>query len=103
MLAADPQVSQAFSEALLTYAEERVDQMSQRLREDQMAGARDSFEDAETRVVEAQQRVLALQERRGVLSAEAEVSAVFGRSTPSSWNCRMNGCALMNFCRSRAQ
>ncbi|MCR9068275.1 MAG: capsule biosynthesis protein [Rhodobacteraceae bacterium] len=79
MLAADPQVSQAFSEALLTYAEERVDQMSQRLREDQMAGARDSFEDAERRVVEAQQRVLALQERRGVLSAEAEVSAVFGQ------------------------
>jgi capsular polysaccharide transport system permease protein len=36
-----------FSEALIRYAEERVDQMSQRLREDQMAGAGDSFEDAE--------------------------------------------------------
>ena len=77
--AADPLVSQAFSEALLTYAEERVDQMSQRLREDQMAGARESFVDAEARVVDAQQRVLSLQERRGVLSAEAEVSAVFGQ------------------------
>lgn len=77
MLAADPMTSQAFSEALIRYAEERVDQMSQRLREDQMAGARESYEDAERRVSEAQARVLELQERRGVLSADAEVSTVF--------------------------
>ncbi|NKX43107.1 capsule biosynthesis protein [Roseicyclus persicicus] len=77
MLAADPTTSQAFSEALIRYAEERVDQMSQRLREDQMAGARDSYEDAERRVTEAQTRVLELQERRGVLSADAEVSTIF--------------------------
>lgn len=77
MRAADAQTSQAFSEALISYAEERVDQMSQRLREDQMAGARESYEDAEHRVSEAQARVLELQERRGVLSAEAEVSTVF--------------------------
>lgn len=77
MLATDPATSQAFSEALIRYAEERVDQMSQRLREDQMAGARESYEEAETRVAEAQARVLALQERRGVLSAEAEVSTIF--------------------------
>jgi capsular polysaccharide transport system permease protein len=79
MLAADPFTSQAFSEALIRYAEERVDQMSQRLREDQMAGARESYEDAERRVSEAQARVLELQERRGVLSADAEVSAVFSQ------------------------
>lgn len=79
MLAADPLTSQAFSEALIRYAEERVDRMSQRLREDQMAGARESYEDAERRVSEAQARMLELQERRGVLSAEAEVSAVFSQ------------------------
>lgn len=79
MLASDPFTSQAFSEALIRYAEERVDQMSQRLREDQMAGARESYEDAERRVSEAQARVLELQERRGVLSADAEVSAVFSQ------------------------
>ncbi|MEJ6392589.1 capsule biosynthesis protein [Gymnodinialimonas sp. 2305UL16-5] len=79
VLAADPAVSQAFSEALVTYAEERVDQMSSRLREDQMVGARESFEDAETRVLSAQTRVLNLQEQRGVLSAEAEVNQVFGQ------------------------
>jgi capsular polysaccharide transport system permease protein len=77
--AADPEVSQAFSEALIRYAEERVDQMSQRLRADQMTGARDSFEDAEARVLQAQDRVLDLQEQRGVLSTEAEVSTVFGQ------------------------
>jgi len=79
MLAADPATSQAFSEALIRYAEERVDQMSQRLREDQMSGALESYQDAELRVAEAQARVLALQERRGVLSAEAEVSTVFSQ------------------------
>jgi capsular polysaccharide transport system permease protein len=77
MLATDPATSQAFSEALIRYAEERVDQMSQRLREGQMTDARESYEEAETRVSEAQARVLALQERRGVLSAEAEVSTIF--------------------------
>jgi capsular polysaccharide transport system permease protein len=75
--AADPETSQAFSQALISYAEERVDQMSQRLRADQMDGARDSFEEAETRVLEAQERVIDLQEQRGVLSTEAEVSTVF--------------------------
>jgi capsular polysaccharide transport system permease protein len=79
VVAADPEISQAFSEALIRYAEERVDQMSQRLRADQMTGARDSFEDAEARVLQAQERVLDLQEQRGVLSTEAEVSTVFGQ------------------------
>ena len=79
VLAADPEVSQAFSEALIAYAEERVDQMSLRLREDQMAGARESFEDAEERLLTAQVRVLELQEQRGVLSAEAEVNQVFAQ------------------------
>ncbi|QXT40537.1 capsule biosynthesis protein [Gymnodinialimonas ceratoperidinii] len=79
VLAADPAVSQAFSEALITYAEERVDQMSSRLREDQMAGAREGFQEAEERSLQAQMRVLELQEQRGVLSAEAEVNQVFSQ------------------------
>ncbi|OAN76236.1 capsule biosynthesis protein [Jannaschia sp. EhC01] len=79
VLAADPGTSQAFSEALITYAEERVDQMSSRLREDQMAGAREAFQEAEERSLLAQMRVLELQEQRGVLSAEAEVNQVFNQ------------------------
>lgn len=77
--AADSPTSQAFSQALIAYAEERVDQMSSRLREDQMAGAREGFQEAEDRSLGAQMRVLELQEQRGVLSAEAEVSQVFNQ------------------------
>ncbi|GAB5448019.1 MAG: capsule polysaccharide transporter [Gymnodinialimonas sp.] len=79
VLAADSATSQAFSEALITYAEERVDQMSSRLEEDQMAGAREAFQEAEERSLAAQMRVLELQEQRGVLSAEAEVNQVFNQ------------------------
>ncbi len=43
VIAADPATSQAFSEALIAYAEEQVDNLTQRLREDQMAGARESY------------------------------------------------------------
>ncbi len=79
IIAADPQLSASFSEALIRYAEERVDQMSQRVREDQMAGARQSYEDAEVNVLLSQQRVITLQEQTGVLSSEAEVGALFNQ------------------------
>ncbi len=72
--AADPEVSHAFSRALISYAEEQVDQMTQRLREDQMAGAREGFEQAERRMQEARERVVDLQERHHVLSSDVEVS-----------------------------
>jgi len=77
VVSADPTLSEAFSSALIRYAEERVDQMAQRLRGDQMAGATESYEDAEANMVAAQRRVVALQEQSGVLSSEAEVGALF--------------------------
>ena len=49
VIAPDPATSQAFSEALIGYAEEQVDRLTRRLRDDQMAGARASYEDAEGR------------------------------------------------------
>lgn len=61
VIAADPAVSQDFSEALIRYAEEQVDQLSLRLREDQMAGARASYEAAEARRAEALATWLAIQ------------------------------------------
>jgi capsular polysaccharide transport system permease protein len=79
VLAADPQLSAAFSQALLRYAEERVDQMSHRLREDQMSGARESYDSAEDALAAAQLRVVNLQEQTGVLSSEAEVGALFNQ------------------------
>ncbi|MGI3183848.1 capsule biosynthesis protein [Nioella aestuarii] len=79
VLAADPQLSAAFSQALLRYAEERVDQMSHRLRDDQMSGARESYASAEDALAAAQLRVVNLQEQTGILSSEAEVGALFNQ------------------------
>lgn len=79
VIATDPAVSQHFAEALIGYAEEQVDQLSARLREDQMKGARDSYDDAEAKVGAAQHKVLALQERLGVLDPMSESSTVMGQ------------------------
>ena len=79
VIAADPQSSTAFAQALIGYAEEQVDNLTQRLREDQMRGATQSYEDAELRMLEAQQRVVALQEQRGVMSAQAEASSLMNQ------------------------
>lgn len=81
VIAPDPALSEAFSKALLRYAEEQVDQLTQRLREDQMKGARDSFDVAEKKVVAAQKTILDLQERLGVLDPRTEGSAAMSQIT----------------------
>jgi capsular polysaccharide transport system permease protein len=75
VIAADPTVSEAFSRALIRYAEEQVDQLTARLRADQMQGAMESNADAERRMLEAQQRVVSLQEQLGVVSADVELGS----------------------------
>ncbi len=79
VIAADPAVSEQFARALITYAEEQVDNLTQRLRGDQMQGSRDSFEDAEEKMLESQNRVLALQEKLGVIDAATEAAALMGQ------------------------
>ncbi|SNS50394.1 capsule biosynthesis protein [Tropicimonas sediminicola] len=81
VIAADPQTSQAFAEALIGYAEEQVDQLTQRLREDQMSGALQSYESAEQKVADAQDRVLALQEELGVLDPVSETGSMMQQIT----------------------
>ena len=76
VIAADPATSAEFARALIRYAEGQVDQLTQRLREDQMRGAREAYEDAERKMVEAQRRVVELQEQFKVLSSEVEVSLI---------------------------
>lgn len=73
VVAADPETSATFARALIGYAEEQVDRLTQRLREDQMKGARASYDEAEARMLEAQRRVVELQETFKVLSSEVEV------------------------------
>lgn len=74
VIAADPETSERFSRALIQYAEEQVDQLTQRLRANQMSDAMESFERAEAQMMETQMRVLELQESYQVLSSEVEVS-----------------------------
>ena len=79
VIATDPETSAAFSKALIGYAEEQVDHLTQRLREDQMKGARESYQDAEQKVLDAQSKVLTLQEQLGVLDPVSENGVVMGQ------------------------
>ncbi|MEO1197385.1 MAG: capsule biosynthesis protein [Pseudomonadota bacterium] len=79
--AASPEKSQEFSQALINYAEEQVDDLTQRLREDQMRGATESFADAETKMVAAQTKVLELQQQLGVLDPVSETSGLMTQIT----------------------
>jgi capsular polysaccharide transport system permease protein len=76
VIAADPLVSAEFSRALIGYAEEQVDHLTQRLRADQMQGARESYELAEAAMLTAQRKVVDLQEQFKILSSEVEVSLI---------------------------
>ncbi len=76
VIAATPEASQQFSEALIGYAEEQVDQLTKRLREDQMAGARASYENAEFRRSEALAEWLQIQQETEILDPIGESSAI---------------------------
>jgi capsular polysaccharide transport system permease protein len=76
VIAADPETSQRFSEALISYAEEQVDQLTQRMREDQMSGANASYEEAEARRKEALEALLTIQEDLETFSPDSEAQLV---------------------------
>ncbi|WP_033315492.1 capsule biosynthesis protein [Limimaricola hongkongensis] len=75
VIAPDPDTSQRFSEALLGYAEEQVDQLTARLRNDQMQGARDSYEAAEARRAEALDNWLQIQQEVQQIDPVGETAA----------------------------
>jgi capsular polysaccharide transport system permease protein len=79
VVATTPEASQQYSEALLGYAEEVVDQLTSRLRADQMRGAQESYDEAEVRRQEALTELLRIQNEQSVLSADAEIQAIFSR------------------------
>lgn len=75
VIAADPQTSQAFSEELIHYAEEQVDQMSLRLREKQMEDANTAYQAAEDRRAAALQEWLSIQEQAQQIDPVGETAA----------------------------
>lgn len=79
VVAPDPALSREFSLALIEYAEEQVDQMTARLRADQMKEARENYDDAENDVLDALRRVQELQQQMGILDPQAESSVIMGR------------------------
>lgn len=76
VIAADPNLAVQYSKALIRYAEEQVDQLTSRLRGDQMKGALEAYQDAEKKLTDANMKVVELQEKNKVVSSEAEVTLV---------------------------
>ena len=65
--------------ALINYAEEVVDNLSLRMREDQVSGALANFEEMELKMRDAQTRVIELQQRYNIISTDIEVSLLSQR------------------------
>jgi capsular polysaccharide transport system permease protein len=76
VVAADPKVSAEWAEKLVTYAEGQVDQLTQRLRADQMKDAEAGYEKAQTELALSQRRLIELQEKFKILSSESEVALI---------------------------
>ncbi len=72
---ADPEVSAEFSNKLITYAEERVDDLSKRKREDALESSIESLEQAKEDRREAQRELVAMQEST-VLDPEGEITNI---------------------------
>ncbi|CUK06416.1 Vi polysaccharide export inner membrane protein VexD [Shimia thalassica] len=73
--APDPDIAAQFSRKLISYAEERVDDLSQRKREDQLRDARKSLDEARDERREAQQRLVTLQEGT-IIDPEGVISSL---------------------------
>jgi capsular polysaccharide transport system permease protein len=76
VIAADPEKSQEFSEALIRYTEDRVDALTQRMREDQMADAIANYEAAEADRQEALSNLTRVQREAEVVDPASAVSAL---------------------------
>ena len=76
VLAADPADSERFARALIRYAEEHVDMMTQRLRDSQMREARENLDEAQQRLIDARLVVVEFQEQSSLFSGEVELSLI---------------------------
>jgi capsular polysaccharide transport system permease protein len=76
VMATDPQTAAAWASQLIDYAEEQVDQLTQRLRADQMRDAQQGYDEAQTNLAASQRRLIELQEKFKILSSETEVGLI---------------------------
>jgi capsular polysaccharide transport system permease protein len=76
VITADPELGLKLSKALIGYAEKRADDLTSQVRDDQMNGARASYDEAEKNLDAANERVVDLQEKNKVVSSEVEVGLI---------------------------
>lgn len=76
IVAADPDTSAKYSTALLQYAEERVDSLSHRKRDDQLRGSKEALDEAEVARRDAQLRLVELQQASKVLDPEGRIASL---------------------------
>lgn len=74
--AADPEVAAAFSKQLISYAQERVNNLSQQKRRDQMSDAEATLADAEAKRREAQRQLVLLQQQSSILDPEGVIASL---------------------------
>ncbi|MEO0358386.1 MAG: capsule biosynthesis protein, partial [Pseudomonadota bacterium] len=81
VISATPEASVGFSEALILYAEERISNLTQRLREDQMKGARESFQTAEAARERALEEMVQLQSSLEIADPMGLIASIQGQIT----------------------
>ena len=79
VVAATPQAALAFSESLIGYAEERVNDLSQQKRADSMRDARQAFEKAEQERRDAQEQLIKLQVESQAIDPEGIIGSLRGQ------------------------
>lgn len=74
VIALTPEKATEFSRALISFAEERVDQLAAPVRRDQLTEAQKNYDAAEQAVMDAANHVLELQQAAGVISPDADAT-----------------------------
>ncbi|GHF48636.1 capsule biosynthesis protein [Seohaeicola zhoushanensis] len=77
--AADPEVAREFSDKLISYAEQRINHLSEQKRADQMRDAKTGFAEAEEARRQAQAALVNLQQQGALLDPEALISTLRGQ------------------------
>ncbi|MDE0850652.1 capsule biosynthesis protein [Yoonia sp.] len=76
VIASDPETSQIYSEALIGFAEEQIDQLTQRPRDAAMAGALENYDNVVIARTDALQTLLTLQENANTADPAGDTAAV---------------------------
>ena len=79
--AVNPAVSKQYAEALIAYSEEKVDNLSRRKRDNQVADAEQALEKAHQERLDAQEKLLRLQQENAVVDPLGKLTAMRARIT----------------------